>query len=154
MILGLLAAALAAQPAPTFDPVEFFRGRTEGKGTIKIVLRAPIPLEVESLGTIGADGTLVVRQVIREGTKTPRTRIWRLKAVGDRRYSGTLTDAASSVRVEQAGAAVRIRYKDKDQLDIDQTLTPAGPRTLRNRMKVKRFGITVAQVDETIRKRD
>ena len=40
---------------------------------------------------------------------------------------------------------VRIRYKDKDHLDFDQTLTPAGARTVRNRMTVKRFGITVAQ---------
>ena len=36
----------------------------------------------------------------------------------------------------------------KDHLDFDQWLTPVGPTQVRNKMRVKRFGITVAHFDE------
>lgn len=144
-----VAAALLA-----FDPVEFFRGRTHGEGTLKAIFQAPKTLSVDSLGYEDKDGTLVIRQVIHEPAKPQRTRYWRLRSLGDGRYEGTLTDAASKVRIEQKGDTIRIRYKAKDNLDFDQTLTPTGPRTVANKMRVKRFGIVVAHVTETIRKVD
>ena len=52
------------------------------------------------------------------------------------------------------GERVRIRYKAKNHLDFDQMLTPAGPRQVNNRMRVRRFGITVARFEEVIRKLD
>jgi hypothetical protein len=39
-------------------------------------------------------------------------------------------------------------------LDFDQMLTPVSPVEVHNEMRVKRFGITVARYDETIRKVD
>jgi hypothetical protein len=149
MIALAAAAALLA-----FDPVEFFRGRTHGEGTVKAIFQAAKALSVDSLGFEDKDGTLVVKQVIHESAKPDRTRYWRLKALGGGRYEGTLTDAASRVRIEQKGDSIRIRYKAQDHLDFDQTLTPEGPRAVANKMKVKRFGIVVARVEETIRKLD
>jgi hypothetical protein len=70
------------------------------------------------------------------------------------RFEGTLTDAASPVRVDVTKSGVRIRYKGKDHLDFDQMLTPVSPVEVHNEMRVKRFGITVARYDETIRKVD
>jgi hypothetical protein len=58
------------------------------------------------------------------------------------------------VRVTVEAGAIRIRYRDKDNLDFDQRLTPAGPRQVNNRMTIKRFGIRVATFDEIIRKLD
>lgn len=157
MLGRITAAALlaAAAPAPAaFDPVEFFRGRTQGKGTIKALFQSARAVRVDSLGYADKDGALVIKQVISDAAKPPRTRYWRLRQTGPGRFAGTLTDAASPVRIEQAGVTIRIRYKARDNLDVDQSLTPDGPGTVRNRMRIKRFGIVVARVDETIRKLD
>lgn len=153
--LVAFAALAAATPAgAAFNAIEFFRGRTHGEATLKEILKAPKTIRVDSFGYEEKDGTLVVRQVINEPGKPARTRFWRLRQTGPGRYDGTLTDAASRVRIEQTGDAIRIRYRDKNHLDFDQRLSPVGPGQVRNRTKVKRFGITVAHLDEVIRKLD
>jgi hypothetical protein len=149
-VIALLLAAAAAQ----FDPVEFFRGRTQGVGTLKPLLQKAKTIRVDSLGTEQKDGALLLTQTIHEPGKAPRTRTWRMRRDGADRYSGTLSDAAGPVRVNVEAGAIRIRYRDKDNLDFDQRLTAAGPRQVRNRMTVKRLGIRVATFDEVIRKLD
>ena len=57
------------------------------------------------------------------------------------------------MRVDVKGNEVRIRYKGKDNLDFDQRLTLVAC-AIRNRTKVRRFGITVAHFEELIRKPD
>ena len=49
---------------------------------------------------------------------------------------------------------IRIRYTAKDHLNFDQLLTPVSASEVHNSMRVKRFGITVARYEETIRKVD
>ena len=149
-MIALFLAAAATQ----FDPVEFFRGRTQGIGTLKAVLQKPKTIRVESVGTEQKDGALLLTQTIHEPGKPPRTRSWRMRREGAGRYSGTLSDAKGPVRVNVEAGAIRIRYRDKDNLDFDQRLTATGPRELRNSMTVKRFGIRVATFDELIRKLD
>lgn len=157
MLARIAAAACFALAAPAhaaFDPIDFFRGRTQGEGRLKILFKPATTIKVDSLGYAEKDGTLVIRQVIAEGSKPPRTRFWRLRQIAPGRFSGTLTDAASPVTIEQRGDSIRIRYKAKDHLDFDQVLTPEGPKTVRNQMRIKRFGLIVARVDEVIRKLD
>ena len=149
-MIALILAAAATQ----FDPVDFFRGRTQGIGTLKPVLQKSKTIRVDSVGTEQKDGALLLTQTIHEPGKPPRTRHWRMRREGPALYSGTLTDAAGPVRVNVEAGAIRIRYRDKDNLDIDQLLTATGPRQLRNKMTVKRFGIRVARFDEIIRKLD
>ena len=149
---SLVAAASPAQAA--FNPVEFFKGRTQGEGTLKVTFQSPKRITVDSVGREEKDGSLVLQQTIHEPGKATRTRYWRLRETAPNRFEGTLTDAASRVRVEVVGERVRIRYKAKNHLDFDQWLTPAGPKQVNNRMRVKRFGITVARFDEVIRKLD
>jgi hypothetical protein len=156
-ILLPIAIALAAAAAPAqaaFNPVEFFRGHTHGEGTLKIIFQASKHISVDSIGRSEKDGSLLLEQAVREEGTAPRTRYWRLRQTGPSRYEGTLTDAASPVRVDVEGEQIRIRYKGKDHLDFDQVLTPAGPKQVNNAMRVKRFGITVAHYDEVIRKLD
>ena len=153
-LLFMLALLLAAPAHAAFNPVDFFRGRTQGEGTLKVLFQPSKRITVESVGSSEKDGSLVLRQTIHEPGKPPRTRYWRLRETAPNRFEGTLTDAASPVRVDVEGDRVRIRYKAKNNLDFDQWLTPAGPRTVHNRMRVKRFGITVATFDEVIRKLD
>ena len=100
------------------------------------------------------DGSLVLEQVIHEPGDPPRTRYWRMRQTAPNVFEGTLTDAASPVRVDVTKEGVRIRYTGKDHLNFDQLLTQVSPTEVHNAMRVKRFGITVAHYDETIRKTD
>ena len=149
-----LAAALLTVAAAVFNPVEFFKGRTHGDGTLKILLQHSKRISVDSVGRAESDGSLLLEQVIHEPGKPPRTRYWRLRQTAPNRFEGSLTEAASPVRVDVRGEGIRIRYKGKDHLDFEQWLTPSGPRHVNNRMRVKRFGITVARFTEVIRKLD
>ena len=156
IVVFLFTLVVAATPlaAAPFNPVEFFRGRSQGEGVLKVIFQSAKVIKVDSVGTTEKDGSLVLKQVIHEPGKEPRTRYWRMRQEGPHRFSGTLTDAASPVRVDVKGEQVRIRYTGQNHLNFDQLLTPAGPREVRNRMRVKRFGITVAHYDEVIRKLD
>jgi hypothetical protein len=152
---ALSALLLVAAPAQAaFNPVEFFRGRSHGDGTLKIIFQSTKKMTVDSFGSTEKDGSLLLKQVIHEPGKAARTRYWRMRQTGAHSFAGTLTDAAGPVRVDVDGNQVRIRYTAKDNLDFDQLLTPNGPREVRNEMKVRRFGITVAHFNEVIRKLD
>jgi hypothetical protein len=150
----IAAALLVAAAAMAFNPVEFFRGRTHGDGTLKVILQHSKRISVDSLGRAEPDGSLLLEQIIHEPGKPPRTRYWRLKQTAPDRFEGTLTEAAGPVRVDIEDKRVHIRYRGKDHLDFEQWLTPAGPGRVDNRMRVKRFGITVARYEEVIRKLD
>ena len=149
---ALLIAAAPAEAA--FNPVDFFHGRTHGDGVLKVIFQSPKKMSVDSEGMSETDGSLLLKQTIHEPEKPPRVRYWRMRQTGPNRFEGTLTDAASPVRVDVHGERIRIRYKGKDHLDFDQMLTPAGAREVRNSMRVRRFGIIVARFEETIRKLD
>jgi hypothetical protein len=147
MIAALLAAAF-------LNPVLFFHGRSHGEGTLKIILAKSRRISVDSVGRAGKDGWLALDQTIREPGKPPRRRLWRFRQAGPNSFEGTLTDAKGPVRIDLQGDRLRIRYKDRKQLDFEQWLTPAGPRHVRNAMRVSRFGITLAHFDEVIGKLD
>ena len=153
-LLAFLLVALAQPAHAAFNPVDFFRGKTRGDGVLKIIFQSAKRMTVDSEGRTEKDGSLLLEQTIHEPGKPPRTRYWRLRETGPNRYEGSLTDAASAVRVDVDKDSVRIRYKGKDHLDFDQLLTPDGPRQVHNSMRVKRFGFTVAHFEETIRKLD
>jgi len=153
-LLAFLLVALAQPAHAAFNPVDFFRGKTHGDGVLKIIFQSAKRMSVDSEGRTEKDGSLLLEQTIHEPGKPPRTRYWRLRETGPNRYEGSLTDAASAVRVDVDKDSVRIRYKGKDHLDFDQLLTPDGPRQVHNNMRVKRFGFTVAHFEETIRKLD
>lgn len=147
----IVAVALAAA---ALNPIEFFRGRSHGEGTLKVLFQKPKRISVDSEGRVQPDGALLLTQVIHESGKRARTREWRMRQTSPTRFDGTLTDAAGPVRVELVGQRIRINYTGKDHLAFEQWLTLAGPRQVNNRMRVKRFGITVAQFNEVIRKLD
>lgn len=153
MILALLLAA--AEP-PRFDPIRFFAGRTEGAGRLKVVLRRGASVRVHGRGRPGPDGALVLDQLIEEEGKPARSRRWQIRRVAPGRYAGALTDARGPVSVEGIGDRLRIRYTAAGGgVAIEQWLTLAADgRSARNRLVARKFGITVARLDEVIRKAD
>ncbi|PAX06864.1 hypothetical protein CKY28_12355 [Sphingomonas lenta] len=115
-------------------------------------MNQPRSLTVEGTGRLRRDGTLVLRQRVEEEGRRPRTRRWEIRRTGPTTYAGTLTDATGPVRAEASGNRLRIRYPSgAGQVEQWLTLSPDG-RTAQNRLTVKRFGVVVARVDETIRK--
>lgn len=161
VLLALPTACVAAPhpasldaPAPVFDPVRFFTGRTVGSAELKVIFSAPKRVAVQGLGHVDPDGTLVLDQRVDQEGKRPRTREWRLREVAPGRYAGTLTDAEGPVRADVHGNRLHLRYRMKDGgLEVEQWiyLQPGGREAL-NRMSISKFGIGVGRLEETIRK--
>jgi hypothetical protein len=165
--LGVLAAALLAGAAvaapderlqaarPVFDPAIFFAGRTVGEGTIDIVFKKAEPLRVQGNGRIEPDGSLILDQVVRRGPRPVERRQWRFRKLGPARYAGTLSDATGPVGASVQGNRLHLRYPMKGGLQAEQWiyLRPDG-RSAINRMTIRKLGMVVARIDETIRKQD
>ena len=149
-----LIAALLAVAASALDPVAFFEGRTRGTGTLRVLLKGPQAVRVESVGTVTPDGTLVLRQSIDVEGDNPRKRVWRLRRTGPASFNGTLSDARGPIAVTSERGSIRIRYRTTDGLGVQQWLTPAADgQTIHNRMTFSKFGIVVARLTERIEKR-
>lgn len=155
----LLSGALALAPVPavaapeSFSPIAFFAGHTEGEGSFKRIAARHRATHVRSNGTIATPGTIVLAQHISVEGKPARDRKWTLRALGDGRYTGTLTDAVGPVEGEVRGNLFHVRFHAKGGLAIQQWMRaePDG-RTVQNHLVVRKFGIRVASLDETIRK--
>lgn len=149
------AADLRADDGARFDPVAFFAGRSAGEAVLHKLVGKAVPVRVVSRGRRDARGGLVLDQTIREGSKPARQRRWVMRPVGPDRFTGALTDAAGPVDISVAGPRATIRYRMKNGLGVEQQLAlQKDRRTLLNRLSVSKWGIRIAQLDETIRKLD
>lgn len=158
MALFLACAACAGGPrlpreqaAPAFDPAIFFAGRTRGVGRLTTLIGSHQDTLVEGRGLVEADGTIVLDQTVRRGSKPPAARQWRLRPAGPGTYVGTLTDAAGAVQGQVRGNRLHLTYPMKGRFVAEQwiDLQPGG-RVAHNLMAVRKLGITVARLDETI----
>ena len=137
---------------PRFDPLVFFEGRSRGEGRLKVVLRAARLVDVRSEGH-REGATLVLEQRVAEEGERPRIRTWRIREVAPGRYAGTLSDAAGPVSGEAQGNRLHLWFRMKGGLKADQWLTLASDgQSAHNVMKVRKLGIVVATLDETIRR--
>jgi hypothetical protein len=145
-------ADAAARPFPL---ERFFVGRTEGEGMLTMMMGGRRKVRVSSLGRSEPDGAIALAQAIHEEGKPARTRIWRLREVAPGRYAGTLTDAKGAVRGKAIGNRLHLSFEVSGDMEVDQwlTLAPDG-RSARNVLRVRKFGVVVAALDETIRKLD
>lgn len=143
-----------ARAEPVFSPAAFFTGRTTGEATLRIAFKGATPVRVEGEGHVDPDGTLVLVQHVRQGDKPVTTRSWHIRPAGPGRYTGTLTDATGPITGDVTGNLLHLRFTMKGGLDTEQWLylQPGGQVAL-NRMVVRKFGVTVAALSETIRRR-
>lgn len=162
VLVACLASLSLSGPAPAedraasvFSPLRFFDGRTEGQGEVKIVFKSPHAVRVHGEGRITPDGALTLVQDVHEEGKPPRRRSWHIRETAPGRYAGTLSDATGPVLLEIVGGRFHIKFRMKGGLGIEQWLTPAPDgRSMRNSMSIRKFGISVAKLEETIRKLD
>ena len=140
-------------PAPVFDPLVFFAGRTEGRGSLKIMAAAGQPVTVHGRGRLAGDGTLRLDQTVIEGDKAPTDRRWTFTAAGPGHYTGTLTDAAGPVAGDVTGNRLHLHFRMHGGIVADQNidLAPDG-QSAHNRMTFRKLGVVVARLDETIRR--
>lgn len=144
---------LAAAPA-RYDPAVFFSGRTQGIGQLKVIFRKAVPVRVEGTGHV-EDGVLVLSQVIHEDRKPARTRLWRIREISPGRYTGTSSDAKGPVTGDVTGNRLHLAFTANDGMTHEQTLTfAADGRSAHNVLKVRKVGLVVARLEETIRKLD
>lgn len=148
--------AALLRDAPVFSPLEFFAGRTQGEGRLDTPLSRAARVRVAGEGRVDPDGTLVLVQRIERDGAAPETRTWRIRASGDAgRYDGTLSSAQGPIAAEVGGNRLHIRFQAPGGLDTEQWLyLQRDGRTALNRMVVRKFGLPVAVLEETIRKAD
>jgi hypothetical protein len=157
-IAVLTAFALAAVPgaalAAPVDPIQMFVGHSRGHGILKVIFKKPQTVDVEGHGTIEKNGDLVLIQKVDDHSGPPRTRSWRIRKSGPSRYSGTMDDAVGPVSITLAPDGAHLQYVDHDGNRFEQLLVQRGPNEIINYLKVRKFGIVVARMTETIRKVD
>ena len=152
--VALIGLAAAAAPPRQLDIAGFFTGRTHADNNLKIVFHGTTKLIVDSVGRRQGN-EFVQTDTVHEGDKPVRTRVWHTHEIGAGHFGGTLSDATGPVDILVRGDTAVIRYTMKGGLDIFETmqLQPDG-RTLSNHVIAKKFGLTFAHVDGTIRKLD
>ncbi|MFC3096813.1 DUF3833 family protein [Alteraurantiacibacter palmitatis] len=160
LALALLAgsATLNAQPAASparFDPAAFFTGRTTSEGTLTQIFASDKVTRVTTFGTRQASGDMVLDQQVQIGEQPVRNRTWRLRETTSGRFTGTISDAANDLTGTLAGNTLTLTYTMDNNLNVHQVITAnPGGQSAQNVMRIRRFGITVARLTETIRRAD
>jgi hypothetical protein len=121
---------------------------------MKVALKRPVRLIVDSFGGKGDRGDFVLIDTVREEGKPVRTRKWVMRQTGPNHYTGALSDAVGPVDIRLDGTRAIIRYSMKGGLHVTQQLDLKDARTMSNRVNVRKFGLKFASVEGTIRKLD
>ena len=151
MIPTIIGFLLMLQ-APGAGLERFFVGRTEGSGTVDVMLSGRHAVRDRGAGRMVGD-TLVLEQIVEEEGKPARRRSWRLTRAGGNEITGTISDARGPVTGSVSGNTITLRYRMAEGPSVVQTITlQPGGRSARNRMSFRRFGMNVATVETTIRR--
>jgi Protein of unknown function (DUF3833) len=143
---------LPAAQNDSFDPVAFFEGHTHGEGELRKLIAKPVHVSVDSSGRL-VEGGLILDQTIREAGKPPSMRRWTIKRVAQDRYTGTLTEAVGPVTADVVGPRAHIEYMMRHGLTVEQRLAQqTDGTTVLNRLTVRKLGVQVATLTETIKR--
>lgn len=154
MIASTLLGFLLLVQAPGSALERFFVGRTQGSGTVHVIMSGRHAVRDRGTGRMER-GTLVLDQVVEEEGKPARRRVWRLTRSGANAVSGTISDARGPVSGEVSGNTLTLRYRLTEGPSVVQTITlQPGGRSARNRMSFRRYGLNVATVETVIRRVD
>jgi hypothetical protein len=148
-----MSAERIAASAPEFLPERYFAGKATGLGVIRMPNGAPSEtIRVESSGTLLPDGSFRLDQTIQQGNGKTSQRHWIMRALGDGRYTATLSDAAGPVTARARGNSFHLRYlMKKPFVTMEQWLwlQPDG-RTVLNEGTIRMPGRTIARLSEVI----
>jgi hypothetical protein len=158
-VAAALSVALLASPlragAGGDDPIRFFEGRTESLGTVKLAMKKPFRSRAIGKGEIMPDGSLHLVQRVEDQGQPPRERRWRMRKVGNGRYTGTMSEARGPVTVDEIDGRYRFRFRMDGNVAVEQWLIPAADnRSAISKVTIRKFGIQVGRSDAVIRKVD
>ena len=158
-VVAALSLAFLASPlragAGSDDPIRFFEGRTESVGTVKLAMKKPFRSRATGKGEIMPDGSLHLVQLVEDQGQKPRERRWRVRRVGNGRYTGTMSEAKGPVTVEEIDGRYRFRFRMDGSVAVEQWLIPAPDnRSAVSKITIRKFGILVGRSDAVIRKVD
>jgi hypothetical protein len=168
---GLAAAAVLAgcagpqvtdyaKETPPLDLRQYFNGTLDAYGVFldrsgKVVRRFTV---VMNCSWTGADGVLDEDFVYSDGEK--QKRVWRMKYLGDGRYSGTAGDVIGTALGQTSGNAFRWGYTlslpvgDKVyEVQFDDWMYLMDDRVMLNKAVMSKFGIYLGEVQLTFVKR-
>lgn len=149
-----LAAAPCAAALPN-NPLSFFEGRTESVSTVKIVAKKPFRSRAIGKGQIKSDGSLELIQRVEDEGQQPRERRWHMRQVSPGHYTGTMSEAAGPVTVEEIEGRYRFRFRMQGSVAVEQWLTPLPDgRSARSVTSIRKYGIRVGGSDGYVRKLD
>ena len=153
LMLGILAMPGTGRAEPLSDPMRFFEGQTESISTVKVAMKRPFRSRSLGRGKLLPDRSLDLVQRVEDEGKPVRERRWKIRQVGPGRYAGTMSEAVGPVVIEYTPDGYRFQFKMKGNLAVEQWLVPQsdGERA-KSRTIIRKFGITVARSDGTIRK--
>jgi len=153
MCAGPAYAADPSRPQPALDPLDFFTGEVRGEGTIKVMMKLATSMRSEVRGTPDGKGGLILDQKVHQGAKPVRISRWVLRPTSKTTLTGTATDSAGPIVGDLRGNRLHLKYKTKDGLAFEQWMyLQPDRRTMLNRITVRKWGMVVAKIDETIRK--
>ena len=148
---SLLMSAATAERLK--EPLRFFEGNTIGESTVSIVFHKSYSSRTTGQGKINADGSLDLVQRVEEEGRSPFQRRWHMKPSGPGQWSGTMSEAVGTVIADQVGDRFRFRFSMKDNIRVEQWLTPLeGGKVARNEATIRKHGFVVGHSKGTIRK--
>ena len=116
-----------------------------------MALSSPRSMRVHGTGHILPDGTLVLEQRVEEQGQPASRRTWRMRETSPGHIAGTLSDAVGPIEGEVSGNRLRLRFRMKGGLEAEQWISgKSSGASAHNMMTVRKFGVVVASLDETI----
>jgi Protein of unknown function (DUF3833) len=145
----------SAAPQPSFDPITFFSGATESSGSLKAAFSSAKATHVTSFGAMRGGGEFVLDQTMTvAGDKKAQSRQWHLHQIAPGHFGGTISDGKGPVTIDVAGSRLLIKYTMLNGMKVESVLTiDPGGRTGHNVSTVRKWGMSVANLSETIIKR-
>lgn len=148
-----------AREAPRLDLRSFFNGTLSAKGMFTdrsglVVKRFTVRMEARWDGDTG-----VLDEHFQYSDGSTQRRVWRLRALGPERFSGTADDVVGEAAGESAGNALRWNYTLALPVDgrvwnvaLDDWMFLIDERTILNRSAMSKFGLHLGDVTLVITK--
>lgn len=143
-----------AGAGPDFDPVRFFTGHVRSWGVME---RSGQPTAIVTTDCVGeADGdALHMTQTLRIGSDAPQVRRWVMRRTAPGRYEATANDMVGTATGEAAGRAYHWSWTLAlppgglvRDVTLDQWWYLLDDGSMLNRTRIRKLGITVAEVTE------
>jgi len=150
---ALLPASASRSEPGLSVPQRFFLGTTEGVGKLKIVLHKARATRTRSIGRIDRDGAIILDQTVEQEGEPIQRRQWLLRETAPGRLTGTITDAKGAVTGDIVGNVLHLTYRMKSGEKAEQWVRVAADgQSAQNHMVITKFGLSVATLDEVIRR--